>query len=148
MVNDMQRLSDAYVRFAEMSIPSDVGVSSFRLDKTVLGKTGELPLVAVPTIPLPLHGFTDGDKPPHIMAFRPTVETVGGINVPKVIYCEGSDGITHKQLVKGADDLRQDTVMEQLFTIVNELLETDSAAARRRLKIRTYRVVPLTPCAG
>ena len=46
----------------------------------------------------------------------------------------------HKQLVKGNDDLRQDAVMQQFFRLVNELLAADAAAARRQLRIATYKV--------
>ena len=51
-------------------------------------------------------------------------------------------------LVKGGDDLRQDAVMEQLFVLVNGLLERNDATRKRHLKLRTYNVVPLSPDAG
>jgi len=48
------------------------------------------------------------------------------------------------QLLKGKDDLRQDAVMQQLFNVVNRLLEKDDLTSHRDMRIRTYKVVPLT----
>lgn len=63
---------------------------------------------------------------------------VGGINNPKKVSCLGTDGITRIQLLKGKDDLRQDAVMEQVFSNINELLHTNKHT--RHLLIRTYKV--------
>ncbi|XP_046739148.1 serine-protein kinase ATM isoform X2 [Diprion similis] len=75
-------------------------------------------------------------------------ELVGGINAPKKITCLGTDGVTRNQLVKGRDDLRQDAVMQQVFTVMNMLLKTSKEANKRRLNVRTYKVVPLTRRCG
>jgi len=77
-----------------------------------------------------------------------TIDFAGGINLPKIVECIGSDGSVSKQLVKGKDDLRQDAVMQQVFTLVNVLLRRDVAARKRALHMRAYRVVPLAPTAG
>ncbi|KAE9399525.1 hypothetical protein BT96DRAFT_965594 [Gymnopus androsaceus JB14] len=75
-------------------------------------------------------------------------ETAGGINLPKIINCTGSDGRKYKQLFKGKDDLRQDAVMEQVFDLVNTILRRDVETKRRNLYIRGYKVVPLSSQAG
>ncbi|PFH50273.1 hypothetical protein AMATHDRAFT_41011 [Amanita thiersii Skay4041] len=77
-------------------------------------------------------------------------ETAGGINLPKITTCLGSDGQKYKQLFKGEgnDDLRQDAVMEQVFDLVNNVLRHDRETRRRNLKIRGYKVVPLSSHAG
>ncbi len=55
----------------------------------------------------------------------------------------------YQQLLKsGADDLRQDAVMEQLFELVNTQLAATSQTRHRQLHVRTYNVVPLTPAVG
>ena len=51
-------------------------------------------------------------------------------------------------LIKGNDDLRQDAIMEQLFSLVNNLLMSNESTKRRKLSLRTYNVVPLTASAG
>lgn len=38
---------------------------------------------------------------------------LSGIHRPKIVHCDDSAGQKHRQLVKGADDIRQDAVMEQ-----------------------------------
>lgn len=99
--------------------------------------------------------------------FDKTFTLIGGVNLPKVVDCVGSDGVRYRQLVKGKDDLRQDAVMQQVFATVNALLRQDVGSRRRRLRIgcvcpslppplrrqrrrarSTYRVVPLTPYVG
>eukprot|EP01126_Amoeba_proteus_P030658 TRINITY_DN30256_c0_g1_i1.p1 TRINITY_DN30256_c0_g1~~TRINITY_DN30256_c0_g1_i1.p1 ORF type:complete len:362 (+),score=73.07 TRINITY_DN30256_c0_g1_i1:57-1088(+) len=60
----------------------------------------------------------------------------------------GSNGVTYKQLVKGDDDLRQDAVMQQMFNLVNTFLKEVASTRKRMLRIRTYKVIPLSPCTG
>lgn len=43
-------------------------------------------------------------------------------------------------VLQGRDDLRQDAVMQQVFTLVNELLAGDEETRKRQLKIQTYKV--------
>lgn len=38
--------------------------------------------------------------------------------------------------------------MEQVFTLVNTLLDRDESTRRRKLHIRTYKVVPLQNATG
>jgi len=80
--------------------------------------------------------------------YQDTCEFVGGVNAPKKIICVGTDGMQRRQLIKGKDDLRQDAVMQQVFTVMNALLCTCKETKRRNLRIRTYKVVPLTQRSG
>lgn len=43
-------------------------------------------------------------------------------------------------LPQGRDDLRQDAVMQQVFMMVNNLLEKNLETRKRRLNVRTYKV--------
>ncbi|KAG7387320.1 hypothetical protein PHYBOEH_008269 [Phytophthora boehmeriae] len=84
-----------------------------------------------------------------ILSFEPQFSiTDSGIHRPKIIYCYGSDGCRYKQLVKGQDDTRQDLVIEQVFDTMNQFLMEERATRKRKLRLRTYRVVPLSPIAG
>lgn len=82
--------------------------------------------------------------------------TDAGVHQPKIVVCIGTNGGRFKQLVKGADDTRQDAVMEQVFGYANELLARERrsndgetrSAAKYELKIVTYNVVPLNHRAG
>ena len=46
-----------------------------------------------------------------------------GVHAPIILSCIGSDGNKYRQLLKSSDDLRQDAVMEQVFRLVNSLLD-------------------------
>ncbi|XP_023036036.1 serine/threonine-protein kinase ATM [Drosophila willistoni] len=72
----------------------------------------------------------------------------GGLNAPTKVICLCSDGQLRSQLIKGKDDLRQDAVMQQVFGIVNELLQQDSEFIERNLHVRTYKVTPLSMRSG
>jgi serine-protein kinase ATM len=74
--------------------------------------------------------------------------TDAGLSRPKIIKCYGTDGALYMQLIKGGDDTRQDAVMQQVFEHVNVMLQTDTECSQRRLHIRTYRIIPLTPQTG
>ncbi|CAN0148370.1 unnamed protein product, partial [Discosporangium mesarthrocarpum] len=71
-----------------------------------------------------------------------------GIHRPKIVHCDDSWGGRYRQLVKGADDIRQDAVMEQVFATVNSFLREDPTTRKRRLRIFTYTIVPLSPNSG
>ncbi|KAH3745609.1 serine/threonine-protein kinase ATM [Pelomyxa schiedti] len=104
--------------------------------------------VAVPTVDTPLDPHCRYSDIISVDGFEKTFTIPGGINLPRCIICRGSNGVGYKQLVKGTDDLRQDAVMEQLFQMVNVLLTESHETRKRNLKIRTYKVVPLTPTSG
>lgn len=73
---------------------------------------------------------------------------VGGVNKPKKVSCQCSDGKEYPQLLKGKDDLRQDAYMQQVFTIMNGMLRSHKDAKKRRLNVKTYKVVPLSQRSG
>nr|CAD7572388.1 unnamed protein product [Timema californicum] len=50
--------------------------------------------------------------------------------------------------ISGQDDLRQDAVMQQVFTIMNMLLRENKETNKRKLLIRTYKIVPLSQRSG
>lgn len=85
-----------------------------------------------------------------ISHYDKTFQPAGGVNMPKINTCYGTDGQRFKQLFKGEgnDDLRQDAVMEQVFDLVNTVLRHDRETKRRDLKVRGYTVLPLAPQAG
>jgi ataxia telangiectasia mutated family protein len=69
------------------------------------------------------------------------------------ITCAGPHGQRSNQLLKamndkGGDDLRQDSVMQQVFDVANTLLHNNIETRRRALCVRTFKVIPMTPCVG
>ena len=71
-----------------------------------------------------------------------------GISMPKIVQVTDIFGRVHKQVVKGKDDLRQDAVMQQLCTMLNSLFSQTASTRDAGLRLRCYKVVPLSPCAG
>ena len=62
-----------------------------------------------------------------------------GKSLPKIVTVVDIHGRRHKQIVKGNDDLRNDAVLQQLFSLI------DSATSA---SMRSYKVVPISACAG
>lgn len=146
-VQEMKKVADAYILLSETN-DNQKNSNSLDMSRTVLVKLGELTKVPVPTVPLPLNAADYCGNLPHIVKFDKKAGICSGLSKPLKVVCYGSDGKRYPQMVKGRDDLRGDAVMEQLFTILNSLLEKDADAAKRNLLVRTYRIIPLSPFSG
>jgi len=86
---------------------------------------------------------------PKVYAFKKTMRIANGLSCPKIISAVATDGQYYRQLLKGGtDDLRQDAIMEQVFEQVSHLLRSHTATRQRELKIRTYKVLPLSAQSG
>eukprot|EP00871_Galdieria_phlegrea_P003793 jgi/Galph1/4414/GphlegSOOS_G3104.1 len=144
LVQQTKYLSDSYIELSEETFESKCESS---IKSLCLSGIRDSP-VRVVTCSDTCQSSVNAKHFPTIVAFKDQVQLAGGINRPKIVVCLGSDGNEYKQLVKGSDDLRQDAVMEQLFKISNELLYMKHSARVRRLHMRTYKVLPLSPCAG
>ena len=82
---------------------------------------------------------------PGIAEFRDKITVLNGITKPIKIQVIATNGRKYYQILKGnRDDLRQDAVMQQLFLLSSQLLEMHNP----ELRIRSYKVVPLTPTSG
>ncbi|SNX86282.1 related to TEL1 - telomere length control protein [Melanopsichium pennsylvanicum] len=150
----------AYVDWAEFDLasrPDRYFQSSGSIKKGALRMppSGELRLarirnldVPVATARLELDHTCKYEHFVSIARYSETFTTAGGIHLPKISECIGSDGKRYKQLFKRDDDLRQDAVMQQVFRVVNELLHDDRRTCERKLAIRTYTVLPLGPQCG
>ncbi|XP_014473077.1 PREDICTED: serine-protein kinase ATM [Dinoponera quadriceps] len=151
IIYEMEILSRALVSLAYWQ-PKGNGQPGKRqqipLDQPILG-IKNLNNVLLPTLSLPVKPSCKySDEVIGVKSYQNICEFVGGINAPKKIICVGTDGVLRRQLVKGKDDLRQDAVMQQVFTVINTLLRTCKETKRRNLRIRTYKVVPLTQRSG
>ncbi|XP_013917836.1 PREDICTED: serine-protein kinase ATM [Thamnophis sirtalis] len=150
MVLKVEALCDAYITLANMdatpwkthrraiNIPSD----------QPLIKLKNLEDVAVPTMEIKVDPSGKYENLITIRSFKAEFRLAGGVNLPKIIDCVGSDGQQRRQLVKGRDDLRQDAVMQQVFQMCNTLLQQDADTRKRKLTIRRYKVVPLSQRSG
>ncbi|KAJ7066636.1 hypothetical protein C8F01DRAFT_981361 [Mycena amicta] len=159
-VKDVQLVATACLQWAKFEIKDtelDPGHKTFVGHKVVryipsamvIRKIRNLE-VPVLTHSTPLDPTLKYDQCVFIDRYEQTFETAGGINLPKITKCVGSDGARYKQLFKGEghDDLRQDAVMEQVFSLCNTVLRSDRETNRRSLNVRGYKIVPLGSQAG
>lgn len=156
---ELEKGCDAFVQWAELDLKSKMphlftgstikkGPYRFTPGLNLAIKAlpeGEIP---VPTAKIPIDATGRYSDIPTIARFSDLFNTAGGLHLPKIIECIAMDGKRYKQLFKSQDDLRQDAVMQQVFTLLNDLLARDRRASQRELCIRTYAVIPLGPQCG
>lgn len=136
MIQQMEEMSSALIDLANNECVT--------MPNRVL-KLKNLVNVQCPTVEVPI--MKDGNycnSIKSVVKWNPQLVSVGGINAPKKVSCVCSDGVTRPQLVKGKDDMRQDAVMQQVFSVVNQLLKDNKETNKRHARVRTYKVVPLS----
>ncbi|XP_031716383.1 serine-protein kinase ATM isoform X1 [Anarrhichthys ocellatus] len=150
MIRGVERLCDAYITLAYMD------VSKHKTEKKAIPIPADQPImqiknleeVAIPTMEIKVDPSGCYDNLVTVGSFTPQYHLVGGVNLPKIIDCVGSDGKSRRQLVKGQDDLRQDAVMQQVFSMCSMLLQRNTDTRKRKLNIRRYKVVPFSQRSG
>ncbi|KAL8141962.1 hypothetical protein V2J09_014994 [Rumex salicifolius] len=150
IIKQMKQMVEVYIKLAELETKREDTNKRMSLPRDIRSLR-QLELVPVVTANVPVDPscqYHEGSFP-HFQRLADSVIVMNGINAPKVVECYGSDGKTYRQLAKsGNDDLRQDAVMEQFFALVNTFLLNHRDTWKRKLGIRTYKVVPFTPSAG
>ncbi|XP_030303671.1 serine-protein kinase ATM isoform X2 [Calypte anna] len=150
MVKDIEALCDAYIALANVDATpwkSQRKAINIPADQPII-KLKNLEDVIVPTMEIKVDPTGQYANLVTVRSFKPEFRLAGGLNLPKIIDCVGSDGKERRQLVKGRDDLRQDAVMQQVFQMCNTLLQQNTETRKRKLTIRRYKVVPLTQRSG
>eukprot|EP01064_Diplonema_japonicum_P024245 TRINITY_DN3476_c2_g1_i2.p1 TRINITY_DN3476_c2_g1~~TRINITY_DN3476_c2_g1_i2.p1 ORF type:complete len:2821 (+),score=710.18 TRINITY_DN3476_c2_g1_i2:67-8529(+) len=152
LLEEMRTLVEAYMQFAFHPINKKTHIDGEKIPLTKdlsLKNVRSLSHAVVPTYSIPVSKMGDYARVPRVKEFEPCFTTAGGINLPKIIRCLGSDGKWYKQLVKGGqDDLRQDAVLEQFFGLCNDLLRESNKINTKDIEMRTYKVIPLSPTSG
>ncbi|PWN43039.1 putative TOR1-1-phosphatidylinositol 3-kinase [Ceraceosorus guamensis] len=106
-------------------------------------------LLALRDLELAVPGtYQSGQPIVRITQFEQVVLVIISKQRPRRLKMRGSDGRTYQYLLKGHEDLRQDERVMQLFGLVNSLLSTDSESYKRRLGIRRFPIIPLSPNTG
>ena len=147
LVAQTETLGEVYIEISALAAAREATrVSLPAATRRAAAGCGDLP----PTgRALPVRPDADYSDAPRFAGFGPAARFVGGINRPKLVTVADSAGGTARELVKaGQDDPRQDAVMQQAWCLVSALLAADPASRARRLRVRTYRVVPLSPGVG
>ncbi|XP_047109240.1 serine-protein kinase ATM-like [Schistocerca piceifrons] len=147
LLQQMEKVAAALISLAYYS-PKDNSKTGQIPRGELLTKLKNCDTVLVPTLTIPVKPNCQYSNIIGIAGFEKTYQMVGGVNAPKKIVCIGTDGIKRPQLVKGRDDLRQDAVMQQVFTMMNTFLRRNKETSKRKLLMRTYKVVPLSQRSG
>ncbi|XP_057207149.1 serine-protein kinase ATM isoform X2 [Triplophysa rosa] len=150
MIKGIETLCSAYITLAYMD------ASRHKTEKKAIPIPSEQPIlqikdlddVIIPTMEIKVDPSGRYEDLVTVRSFEPSFHLAGGVNLPKIIDCVGSDGVTRKQLVKGQDDLRQDAVMQQVFHMCSTLLQRNAETRKRKLNIRRYKVVPFSQRSG
>ncbi|RNF16353.1 phosphatidylinositol kinase related protein [Trypanosoma conorhini] len=156
VVREAERLSAAYIQLAFYRVHNKTRpVHRIPADFMILEQGMQDLRIPPPTLTLPLPavaspGATSAPRLPRrvpsIARYEGAFTTPGGINLPKALSCVLSDGRVLRQLLKSEDDLRQDSLIEQVFALSNQLLAKDRRTCG--LHVFTYNVVPLAPTVG
>ncbi|KAF9986247.1 hypothetical protein BGZ75_002051 [Mortierella antarctica] len=99
-------------------------------------------------------GQHTGLTPPHgqqmaiIVRFDQRVLAMSSIRKPKRISILGSDEKEHLFLVKGGEDLRLDQRIQQLFSLMNDIMHKDPQCSQQNISVATYKVVPMSGSLG
>uniref|UniRef100_UPI0037E93D82 serine-protein kinase ATM n=1 Tax=Semicossyphus pulcher TaxID=241346 RepID=UPI0037E93D82 len=150
MIRGIECLCDSYITLAYMD------ASKHKTEKKAIPIPADQPImqikdmdqVVIPTMEIKVDPSGSYDNLVTVRSFLPYYHLAGGVNLPKIINCVGSDGKSRRQLVKGKDDLRQDAVMQQVFSMCSMLLQRNTDTRKRKLNIRRYKVVPFSQCSG
>ncbi|CAI4226530.1 unnamed protein product [Auanema sp. JU1783] len=69
------------------------------------------------------------------------VDKADGLSAPKILRVRGSDNVWYKMVWKKGEDVRQDSLVEHLFEVINVLIDSNQP-------LRTYKVIPLDSQSG
>ncbi|GMM52375.1 phosphatidylinositol kinase-related protein kinase [Starmerella bacillaris] len=98
---------------------------------------------------LAVPGTYEPNKPvTTITEFEQTFYVISSKQRPRRFVVIGSDGKKYQYVLKGHEDLRQDSLVMQLFGLVNTLLANNDECFKRHLCIQRFPVIPLSPKTG
>ena len=83
-----------------------------------------------------------------VSAFADEALVLNSLQKPRRLTIRGSDGNIYNVLAKPKDDLRKDQRLMEFNNMINRFLKRDVDAAKRRLYIRTYAVIPMNEECG
>ena len=83
----------------------------------------------------------------NIVSFGKSLLVMSSLRKPKRLTVLGTDEEEHLFLVKGGEDLRLDQRIQQLFSVMNEIIKKAGFPGRTPL-LKTYKVIPMTSSVG
>ncbi|XP_029344827.1 serine-protein kinase ATM [Acyrthosiphon pisum] len=148
IVMNTEKLYEAFMQLAYTKISCPRGQRTSIPNEQPLMKIQNSELYMYPAATLPLNKLGDYPNIISIVRFGNSFLNCGGVHEPKKIDCLCSDGILRSLLLKGNEDMHQDATMQQVFELMNELLNSNKSTAKRKLTIRTYKVIPFSQQSG
>ncbi|KAG9780233.1 hypothetical protein KCU88_g3816, partial [Aureobasidium melanogenum] len=152
-VRELLRISEYPIegKVAKVSLARDLGFNhKIAPSKLVVPNQASL-IPSMPTNfePAQLRAFRPFAKEPvTITSFADEALVLSSLQKPRRLTIRGSDGNMYNVLAKPKDDLRKDQRLMEFNTMINRFLKRDVDAAKRRLYIRTYAVIPLNEECG
>jgi FKBP12-rapamycin complex-associated protein len=119
-------------------------------DLTVIHLADASPaLAALRDSEVPVPGTFDAERPiVRIASVQPQLTVIESKQRPRRMALMGSDGLKYTFLLKAHEDTRLDERVMQLFSFINQFIETSTLPLRSRLCITTYKVIPITAEVG
>ncbi|OQR70598.1 hypothetical protein BIW11_11527 [Tropilaelaps mercedesae] len=143
-ISNLEVLAAAYAELsADTSVPQ--GRGAIKKQCPIVAKNRYFQELPILTSDIPICPDGSYDHVERIRDFIQQYEICAGLSRPKKMIVRGNRGTCYIQLLKGKDDLRQDAVMQQLFKEVSRLRSDDG---QFRVRVRTYKVVPLSRFVG
>ncbi|KAI1315202.1 hypothetical protein EDD11_001140 [Mortierella claussenii] len=90
----------------------------------------------------------NGQQTATVVRFDQRVLVMSSIRKPKRICILGSDEKEHLFLVKGGEDLRLDQRIQQLFSLMNDIMRKDPQCSQQNISVGTYKVIPMSGSLG
>lgn len=152
-VKELLRVSEFHLegKVSKVSLSRDLGFSHKIAPSKLVVPNQACLMPSMPTSfePAQLKAFRPFAKEPvTITAFVDEAMVLSSLQKPRKLTIRGSDGNIYHVLAKPKDDLRKDQRLMEFNTMINRFLKRDVDAAKRRLYIRTYAVVPLNEECG
>lgn len=166
MIQQAQSLTDHLILLCNQKVDKTINKMSMSKDFRYLQRLAAnleiiIPLQSSMTVSLPLSSETYSTHSPFtsslpaiaglkllILGFVDEIEIMHSLQRPRKITIVGSDGKFYIFLCKPEDDLRKDSRLMELNSIINRLLIKDSESRKRGLQISTYAVIPLNEKCG
>ncbi|XP_015117607.1 serine-protein kinase ATM [Diachasma alloeum] len=149
IIEEMTRMAEALMMLAYYQFDKKRSGMEMRIpDNQQIHRIKNFQNCMVPTINLQVQPNGNYSNVVGILEFKRSFETLGGINAPKKIYCVGMNGVIYNQVIKVDADIKTDSIMQQVFTVMNSMFRSSKETKRRKLNIRTYKVVSLSQQSG
>ncbi|KIW85501.1 hypothetical protein Z517_00892 [Fonsecaea pedrosoi CBS 271.37] len=152
-VKELLRVSEFEIRnkVTKISLARELGFNhKIAPSKLVVpNQTCLIPSMPTSFEPAQLKAFRPFTKEPiTISAFIDEALVLASLQKPRKLTIRGSDGNLYSVLAKPKDDLRKDQRLMEFNNMINRCLKRDVDAAKRRLYIRTYAVIPMNEECG